>query len=113
VIDAWLRRDGQKLMFSLLMKYGEPTPYNIAAAAFGLGEADSRSTVCSLHDLYHEPPAVIDFFSIACADCGLAVPSNVLGKPADDSYCLKCKDIVEQKMVHQCTTGQMSSLISI
>jgi len=90
LLDAWLEREEHKLVLFMMMRYGEPTPYNIIASVFKLHEAEARSNVCSLVDLYLVPQDTVDFFTPQCVECGDPVPVNVLGEVFSREFCPKC-----------------------
>lgn len=90
--EAWLTREGTSLQLSMLMNYGEPTPYPLVASVFRMTEPETRHTVCSLQDLFAVPPKVLDFFTPPCIDCGNAIPMTILDKLYNNDYCLKCSD---------------------
>lgn len=92
LLDAWLTRQGSSLQLSMLLKYGEPTPYPIISSVFHMSEPETRRTVCSLMDLFLIPPKTQDFFTPPCVECGSAIPMTLLDKQYDSELCLKCSD---------------------
>ena len=99
LLTGWLVRDGHKLKIEMMMKYGEPTPYHIIGAVFGMSESDCRSNVVALKDLYSIPPRVVDFFTPSCINCGDAIPVNVVGVRFHDDYCPVCLSANQQTLV--------------
>jgi hypothetical protein len=99
VRDTWLIKQGHELILAMLMRYGEPTPYNVISAVFGLNVSDTHETPCRLIDLYLPTKDQVDFFTPTCVECGAVIPINVFAEPFDADYCFRCKSAVRRELI--------------
>jgi len=97
--DVWLIRNGHELVLSMMMAYGEPTPYNVISSVFGMNLAEAHSTACRLRGVFPLADNIIDFFTPVCVSCGAVISQDIAGMSFNPDYCVKCADKAEGRLI--------------